>query len=233
MFRKLPLILVSQIGFDQVLSHANLITYISYCLFTSSNKLRAQVADVLAALCVLSLHDGHRVVLAALSDFRVAHDEKFRFEYLVDSIRLKDLGAESDEDEEEDEAGLWEYRTAAMSLVNAIANSPEDLEERMMLRDEFSRRGLNEAMAVSGLLVRFASLITETKVQGLRYVNPPEYLLTQISVYTEERQEDQEELHERTIGRSRAEYVSGFARLELELIRLLPQYHRRPSDRAH
>lgn len=36
-----------------------------------------------------------------------------------------------------------------MSLVNAITNSPDDLEERMMLREEFTRRGLNEAMAVS------------------------------------------------------------------------------------
>lgn len=34
-------------------------------------------------------------------------------------------------------------------LVNALVNTPDDLEERMMLRAEFSRRGLNEAMAVS------------------------------------------------------------------------------------
>jgi len=40
-------------------------------------------------------------------------------------------------------------------------------------------------------------------LQGLRYVNPPEYFLTQLTVYTEERQEDQEELHERTVGQSR------------------------------
>lgn len=105
------------------------------------------VAIVLAALCVLSLEDGHRVVLAALSDFRVAH-EKFRFEYLVNSISVKDAPSESGGVEDEDEVGLWEYRSAVMSLINAITNSPEDLEERMTLRDEFARRGLNEAMAV-------------------------------------------------------------------------------------
>jgi diaphanous 1 len=132
-----------QIGFEQVLAHSTLITYISYCLFTTSHKLRSQVADVLAALCILSLQDGHSVVLAALSDFRVAHDEKFRFSYLVDSIRLRDSEGE------EEEEGWWEYRTAAMSLINAITNSPEEVEERVMLRDEFGRRGLNEVMAVS------------------------------------------------------------------------------------
>lgn len=101
----------------------------------------------MAALCILSLDNGHRVVLAALSDFRVAHEEKFRFEYLVESLSLKEGGRE--ESDEGTDSGIWEYRTAAMSLVNAIANSPDDLEERMMLREEFTRRGLNEAMAVS------------------------------------------------------------------------------------
>lgn len=131
-----------------------MITYIAYSLYATSNKLRALVADVLAAICVLSLSDGHRVVLAALSDFRVAHDEKFRFEYLVDTLKLpeqrsEDVPEESDSVGAVHEASLWEYRTAAMALINAITNSPDDLEERIMLREEFARRGLNEAMTVS------------------------------------------------------------------------------------
>ncbi|GAA5889934.1 hypothetical protein JCM5296_003653 [Sporobolomyces johnsonii] len=185
----LRVLLNTDIGFAQVLAHSNLITYIVFSLYTTSNKLRALVADVLAALCVLSLDNGHRIVLAAFSDARVAYDEKFRFEYLVDSLAVKDVQRDGEDDEhpheEEDETGLWEYRTAAMSFVNAIANSPNELEERMMLREEFARRGLNEAMT------------------GLRYVNPPEYCLTQLTVYAEERQEDQEELHERTVGMAR------------------------------
>jgi hypothetical protein len=115
----------------------------------TSNKLRTQVADVLAALCVLSLRDGHGIVLAALSDLRVATEERFRFESLVKSIQPQDMQDEDIvESEEQDEAGVWEYRTAAMSLINAIVNSPDDLEERVALRDEFARRGLNEALAV-------------------------------------------------------------------------------------
>lgn len=105
-----------QSGFEQVLSQSKLITYISFSLFTTSNKLRAQVADVLAALCLLSLDNGHPVVLAALSDFRVAHEEKFRFEYLVGSIGLRGATDEERPDESvEEDAGIWEYRTAAMS----------------------------------------------------------------------------------------------------------------------
>lgn len=150
----ISLIYTLQVGFERVLLKPNLITYASYCLTSTSNKLRAQVADVLAALCVLSLNDGHRAVLSSLSDFRVVHQEKYRFEFLVESLGLKEMrndgsGSDLDSLEDSEEANIWEYRTAAMSLINAITNSPEDLEERMMLRDEFSRRGLNEVMTVS------------------------------------------------------------------------------------
>ena len=102
----------------------------------------------------MSLQDGHRVVLAALSDFKVAHDEKFRFEFLIESIKPTQVNEDrlyTDQlhVDEVDEAALWEYRAAAMSLINAVTNSPEDIEERVMLRNEFGRRALNEVMTVS------------------------------------------------------------------------------------
>jgi diaphanous 1 len=133
---------------------------ISHCLYTSSNRLRSQAADILAALCVLSLIEGHRTVVSAFSDLRTGHDERFRFEYLVGSIRWEpepggdDHGIHQhkfklDEEVDEEDAGTWEYRTAAMALINAITGSPADLEERVSLREEFARRGLNEVMAVS------------------------------------------------------------------------------------
>ena len=35
-----------------------------------------------------------------------------------------------------------------MTLVNAITNCPEELEERVRLREELGRRGLNEVIVV-------------------------------------------------------------------------------------
>lgn len=70
---------------------------------------------MLAALCLLSLEEGHPVVLAALSDFRVAHEEKFRFQYLVDSIALSPPTSDEGDDSVPEESGIWEWRTAAMS----------------------------------------------------------------------------------------------------------------------
>jgi diaphanous 1 len=66
-----------------------------------------------------------------------------------------------------------------MALVNAITNCPESLEDRIMLREELGRRGLNEVIV------------------ALRYVKPPDSLMTQLDVYTEEKFEDEEDMRER------------------------------------
>lgn len=137
-----------QTGFEQVLAKPSVITQVTFSLQTSSHKLRALAADVLAAICVLSSSEGHKLVINAFSDSKVAYSEDARFEYLVKSIHVSDE-QDTTQQGEEDEASLWEYRAAGMALISALANSPEDLEERMLLRDELARRGLNEAMTVS------------------------------------------------------------------------------------
>lgn len=108
-------------------------------------------SELLAAICVLSLDDGHKAVLAALSDYRIAYEETFRFETLIGSLRLPGFDSYSDDDNISgygNEEGVWEARTASMVLINAITNSPELLEERVLLREEFGRRGLNEVIVV-------------------------------------------------------------------------------------
>lgn len=110
------------------------------------------MSELLAAVCVLSLTDGHKAVLAALSDYRVAFDESFRFETLLGSLRLPDPTSDTESDDgfefSSEEEGVWEARTATMTLLNALANCPESLEDRIMLREEFGRRGLNEVVVV-------------------------------------------------------------------------------------
>ncbi|KAJ9477578.1 BNI1-related protein 1 [Pseudozyma hubeiensis] len=179
-----------ELGFEKVLGQPNLVNSIAFALRSPSYKLRLQVADVLAALCVLSLEDGHRMVCGALSELKIVSGERFRFAFLVEDLKPDasgaslgdDWDASADlEDADANEAIEWEYKAAAMVLINAITNSPEDLEERVALRDEFARRGLNEVLV------------------SLRYVDPPESLTTQIQVYVEEKQEDQDELHERAL----------------------------------
>jgi diaphanous 1 len=119
-----------------------IITHIAYALHTPSPKLRTLASELLAAICILSLTDGHKAVFSAMSDYRIAFEESFRFEELIASLRPPD----SKTDEEE---GGWEARTASMALINALANCPESVEDRVIIREELGRRGLNEVIVVS------------------------------------------------------------------------------------
>ncbi|CAJ0845171.1 12322_t:CDS:10, partial [Entrophospora sp. SA101] len=166
--RILRVLLNTEPGYDKVLKSRTLISSIVFCINTRNNKLRSQVADILAALCVMSL-DGHHLVLSAFSDFKQINDEKFRFQYLIETLKGTN--------EIEEDSVSMEYKAACLSLINAIVNSPEEVEERMLLRDEFSRRGLNEAF------------------MNIKRSDPPENLLTQIYLYEEEYQDDFDELY--------------------------------------
>jgi len=131
----------------------------SYALHTSSLKVHSLASELLAAICMLSVSDGHKAVLAAMSDFRIAYDEDFRFDTLLSSLRLPDVDIDNDSDSDNgigfgnEEDGVWEARTSTMTLINALTTCPEDLEDRLVLRDEFSRRGLNELIVVSPLMI--------------------------------------------------------------------------------
>lgn len=139
-----------------MLTSPTTITHIAYSLHHSSSKLRALVSDLLAAICILAIPEGQKVVMAAMSDYRVVFEELFRFEELISSLRLpevdpNDLTGNTTHPSEDD--GAWDARTSSMILINALTNGPESLEERILLREEFSRRGLNEVIVVSAELL--------------------------------------------------------------------------------
>lgn len=147
-----------QPGFQQGISDTALINHIVYSLHGASTKLRSLASDVLAAICYVSPDEGHKTVLAALSDYRVEFQEPFRFQELIWALRLADA---HDEDipnyagYSNDEDGVWEARTATMAFINALTNFPNSLEERVLLREEFTRRGLNEVIVVCPTKVSF------------------------------------------------------------------------------
>jgi diaphanous 1 len=110
------------------------------------------VSDLLAAICILAIPEGQKMVLAAMSDYRVVFEESFRFEELISLLRLpevypNDFTENANHPSEDD--GTWDARTSSMVLINALTNGPDSLEERILLREEFSRRGLNEVIVVS------------------------------------------------------------------------------------
>jgi diaphanous 1 len=102
---------------------------------------------MLAAMCLISPL-GHQLVLDGFSDSKTSLGETFRFEWLISSLNAFDSGEEV---EVEEESGMWEWRTAALGLVNALTASGIDLELRCDTRGEIRRRGFDHAVDVSRL----------------------------------------------------------------------------------
>ncbi|KAG2105125.1 armadillo-type protein [Suillus discolor] len=196
----LRVLLNTQAGFDSVLSSPTIITHIAYSFYGASLKTRMLSAELLAAICVLSPNQGHKAVIAASSEYRIAYDEVYRFEFLVAALRISDQSdTAANNTSSQDEDGIWEARTAFMALVNALTNCPESLEDRILSREEFGRRGLNEVIVT------------------LRYTKPPDSLLTQLDLYTEEKYEDEEDLRERTRNAVRGGQGHGRERSESDI----------------
>lgn len=88
--------------------------------------------------------------MSAFSDYQVAYDEAFRFEGIISFLRIDgDDDVANSFTTPTSEEGAWDARAAVLTLINALTTCPESLEERIQLRDEFSRRGLNEIIVVS------------------------------------------------------------------------------------
>lgn len=136
-------------GYPYVIQSPTIITHIAFTLHEAPPKLRALASDLLAAICVISLNEGHRLVLGALSDYRICFEEAFRFEELINALRIEDHPAI----QEGEQDGSWEARGATMGLIIALTSCSDAIEERLFLREEFSRRGLNEVMVVSKFLI--------------------------------------------------------------------------------
>ena len=132
-------------GYPYVIETPTIVTHIAFTLHGASPKLRALSSDLLAAICVISLNEGHRLVLGALSDYKICFGEAFRFEELVHALRIE----ENPESQEGEDDGSWEARGATMGLIIALTSCSDSIEDRILLREEFSRRGLNEVMVVS------------------------------------------------------------------------------------
>ena len=169
------ILLNTEPGFVTVLSSQMVISKIAFCLHTANDKLRSTVAEVLAALCIISGELGQKMVLTAMTDFKGFYNERSRFEYLVGSLITTDPLASTVEGGFSDARNplvAFEYKTTAMSLLNAIVSTCESLEKRIQLREELCRRGLDP-----------------NQLMKLRN-NAPVTFVTQLDMYEEEMRED-------------------------------------------
>ena len=115
----------------------NSVTTITLCLLWKDIQLKIMILELLTIVCMIQKYDGHRLVLCGFNSLLRFHNggdhdnEKFRFNTLVMILKR----SKSDE-----------LKLIVMSFINAIVNSPSDIDVRLHLRQEFERRGLKQIM---------------------------------------------------------------------------------------
>jgi len=125
--------------------------------------VKVMVYELLAAIVLLH-PDGYNAVLEAMDWFKYTKREQRRFLHLLETI-IHEKSAET--------------RVAALSFINCLINTPEDLDERVELRIEFVSLGLDKV------------------VEKLKQVEMDEKVLEQVENYEQDANQDEEEYKER------------------------------------
>ncbi|KAI3630893.1 hypothetical protein MIR68_012328 [Amoeboaphelidium protococcarum] len=124
MIRCFKTLMNNAIGLSGMINYPQAISVLSLGLDCSNIKIKAMLLDLLGAVSVIP-PNGHQLVIEAMEYFKKCKFEKFRFQSIVQTLHIDDL----------------DYRLSCMVFLNTLVNSPEDLEVRVQIRNEFI--GLN------------------------------------------------------------------------------------------
>lgn len=165
--RCLRMIMNNELGLRAVLRTPGAVQ--SLCLALDSNGMDPRVKNTILKLLTVTCMmppDGHRNLLLAMNEYRLIKNDKQRFVGLIKALK---------------KATTVEQQLGYMYLINALINSPSDIDLRVAIRSEFTRLGLPEIIA------------------RLKQVGDPELEL-QLDVFEEETTLDDNEVKERFQG---------------------------------
>jgi dishevelled associated activator of morphogenesis len=165
--RCLRMIMNNELGLRAVLRTPSAVQ--SLCLALDSNGMDPRVKNTILKLLTVTCMmppDGHRSLLLAMNEYRLIKNDKHRFVGLIKALK---------------KATTVEQQLGYMYLINALINSPADIDLRVAIRSEFTRLGLPEIIG------------------RLKQIGDPELEL-QLDVFEEETTLDDNEVKERFQG---------------------------------
>ncbi|XP_071500054.1 protein diaphanous homolog 2-like isoform X2 [Diadema antillarum] len=151
-------------GIQTVFSKKRAITQIASALDANYENMMIDTTKLLAAVCFVP-PDGHDKVLEALTEVGEVR-RTLRFTPIIEALKLENNP---------------QLMCVCMQLVNALTTTPDDLDFRLHLRNEFLRTGMID------------------QLPELRD-NPSEELCVQMRVFDEHREDDFEEFQHRFEG---------------------------------
>lgn len=136
----LKAVMNNKVGLKDIFEHKEALTLLARSLNPQLPHVMQEAVKLMAAISLVP-PDGHEKTLEAItiaSELRGSGAERFgmgaeRFGPIVQGLMLRNNE---------------QLRTNCMTLINAIITSPEDLDFRMHLRNEFMRVGLFDVLEV-------------------------------------------------------------------------------------
>ncbi|XP_070554558.1 protein diaphanous homolog 2-like [Ptychodera flava] len=141
-------------------SKEGLIT-LARCIDPRHEHTMVDAVKIMAAVCLVP-PDGHERALEAITVYGEI-EERARFTPIVKAL---------------EKTSNSQLQVVCMQLINALVSTPDDVDFRLHIRNEFMRAGLYDV------------------VDELRE-NPPDDLNTQLTVFDEQKEDDLEELSQR------------------------------------
>ncbi|KAJ8252936.1 hypothetical protein GJAV_G00207320 [Gymnothorax javanicus] len=163
----------NKFGLERILSEEKSLTLLARAVDPSQPAMMTDVVKLLSAICIVGEENTLEKVLEAITIAGERRNAE-RFSPIVEGLRDRSA----------------QLQVACMQLINALVTSPDDLDFRMHLRNEFMRCGLKD------VLPRLSSIRSEA-------------LDIQLRVHEEHREEDLMEFSHRLEDiRSELEYPS-------------------------
>ncbi|CAF0956935.1 unnamed protein product [Brachionus calyciflorus] len=136
-------ILNSNSGCKAILNHDTALNILVQSIYVSDIKLKIKVIEIISPLCLWKI--GRDRVLGAFTHFKEYARESFRFQYIVNLLAFQN-GC--------DESLNEKLKVSIISLINLVIgekkvdkeNLLEDLDERLSLRMEFIKLGLQDVV---------------------------------------------------------------------------------------
>jgi len=116
-------IMNNKAGLDMIATNDDIVKTIALCLGSqqSEPKTRMKVLELLSVVCMIDC--GHRTCMRAMTNYQTIKREKSRFFDLVEGLKNPNFAPN--------------LKSAYLSFINALVNSPSDIDFRICIRNEF------------------------------------------------------------------------------------------------
>ncbi len=132
MIRILEVLMRTKIGFNSVLSAENGIRTLALCMDIPQDEVRSKVFKLLTVVCIASPSNQLKV-MDGMKHYKDRKKEKQRFSNLLAHFEY---------------APTMEEKVNIMTFINALVNTPTDLDVRISIRSEFEKLGFDKLLKV-------------------------------------------------------------------------------------